>query len=62
VAGVLWFPYMLAFPVEVLTGSVSTPAVYLRGFTGQVVWLAVWWALYRLVWRRGRRHYGAVGG
>src|SRR5690606_7065775 len=23
VAGVLWFPYMLAFPIEVLTGSVT---------------------------------------
>jgi ABC-2 type transport system permease protein len=53
---------MLAFPVEVLTGSVSTPGAYLRGFAGQFVWLAVWWALYRLVWRRGMRHYGAVGG
>ena len=62
VAGVLWFPYMLAFPVEVLTGSVSTPGAYLRGFAGQVVWLAVWWAVYRLVWRRGMRYYGAVGG
>jgi ABC-2 type transport system permease protein len=45
VAGVLWFPYMLAFPVEVLTGSVSTPGAYLRGFAGQFVWLAVWWAV-----------------
>jgi len=62
VAGVLWFPYALAFPVDVLTGAVATPAAYARGFAGQVAWLVVWWAAYRLVWSRGLRHYGAVGG
>jgi len=62
VAGVLWFPYVLSFPVEVLTGGVVTPEQYVRGFLGQVCWLAVWWAAYRVVWRRGIRHYGAVGG
>lgn len=62
VARVLWFPYMIAFPVEVLTGAVATPAQYLRGFAGQAVWAAVWWVAYRVVWRRGIRHYAAVGG
>ncbi|HEX6059765.1 MAG TPA: ABC-2 family transporter protein [Gemmatimonadaceae bacterium] len=62
VASWLWFPYMLAFPVELLTGGVTEPAAIARGFAGQVVWLLVWWALYRLVWARGIRHYGAVGG
>jgi ABC-2 type transport system permease protein len=62
VAGVLWFPYMLAFPVDVLTGAVATPAGYLRGFAGQLAWLAAWWGAYRLVWRRGLVRYGAVGG
>ncbi|HYK83258.1 MAG TPA: ABC-2 family transporter protein [Gemmatimonadales bacterium] len=61
-AGFLWFPYILAFPVEVLTGAVVTPAEYLRGFAGQAVWLVAWWAAYRAVWGRGIRHYGAVGG
>src|SRR2546430_18579 len=41
VAGVLWFPYVLSFPVEVLTGGVVTPEQYVRGFLGQVCWLAV---------------------
>jgi ABC-2 type transport system permease protein len=62
VAGVLWFPYMLAFPVEVLTGEVATPGALARGFAGQAVWLAAWWGAYRLVWRRGLVRYGAVGG
>lgn len=62
VAEYLWFPYVLSFPVEALTGEVTTAQQYLRGFAGQVVWLAIWLALYVIVWRRGRRHYGAVGG
>lgn len=62
VADVLWFPWMLAFPVELLTGAVTAPRDIARGFALQAVWLAVWWAAYRLVWWRGLRHYGAVGG
>jgi len=62
VAQYLWFPYVVSFPVEILTGDVSTLGQYARGFTGQVVWLAIWMSLYLLVWKRGRRHYGAVGG
>ena len=61
-AGVLWFPYVLAFPVDILTGAVTTPAAYARGFAGQVVWLVVWAVAYRVVWSRGLRRYGAVGG
>ena len=62
VAGVLWFPYILSFPVEVLTGAVHTWAGYWQGFLGQATWLVVWWGLYLVVWRRGLKHYGAVGG
>ena len=62
VARYLWFPYVLSFPVEVLTGSVTTAAEYWRGFGGQLAWLVVWAALYLIVWMRGRRRYGAVGG
>lgn len=61
-ATVLWFRYMLAFPVEILTGIVTTPDAYLRGFAGQVVWVILWWGAYRVVWARGIRRYGAVGG
>lgn len=61
-AGVLWFPYMLAFPVEVLTGAVALDVAYVRGLGWQAVWLLAWLALYALVWRRGVRRYGAVGG
>lgn len=60
-AGFLWFPWMLAFPAEVLTGDVSGSAIA-RGFAWQVFWLAVWFGVYRFVWTRGLRRYGAVGG
>lgn len=62
VAGVLWFPYMLAFPVEVLTGTVALGADFLRGLGWQLFWLAAWFGAYRVVWTRGVRRYGAVGG
>lgn len=62
IAALTWFPYTLAFPVELLTGAAATPADVARGFLGQAVWLALWLAAYLLVWRRGLRHYGAVGG
>ena len=62
VANVLWFPSMRAFPVEVLTGAIHTPDALARGFAIQVMWCAVWWVVYLIVWRRGIRHYGAVGG
>jgi ABC-2 type transport system permease protein len=62
VAGVLWFRYMLAFPVELLTGAVHGSDAVLRGLAGQVVWLGFWVAAYRIVWSRGIRKYGAVGG
>ena len=62
IANYLWFPYVVSFPVEILTGAVTTWQQYARGFTMQVIWLAIWLLLYLLVWRRGRRRYGAVGG
>jgi len=58
----LWFPYVVSFPVEILTGAVTTRSQYARGFAWQIVWLVIWLLLYMLVWSRGRRHYGAVGG
>ncbi|HVH10638.1 MAG TPA: ABC-2 family transporter protein [Gemmatimonadales bacterium] len=61
VAGLLWFPYMLAFPVDLLTGTAHGAAIA-QGFVGQVAWLGVWIAAYRLAWTRGLRRYGAVGG
>jgi ABC-2 type transport system permease protein len=62
VAAFLWFPYMLAFPVDLLTGAVHGPGALARGFAGQLVWLGVWAVACRIAWQRGIKRYGAVGG
>ncbi len=60
VAELLPFRYALGFPVELAlgieTGSVAT------GFAIASAWIAVFAAIYTVLWRRGVRHFQAVGG
>ncbi len=60
-AVILPYRYMLSFPVEVATGNLSAGDTVL-GFVLQVGWLGAGFALFRLVWGQGVRHYSAVGG
>lgn len=60
-AKILPFRYMVAFPVEVLTGQLP-PAELLVGFAAQAGWLIIAFALYVILWRAGLRRYTAVGG
>jgi ABC-2 type transport system permease protein len=60
-ATALPYRYMLSFPVEVLTGRLGGGGIAL-GFGLQTTWTVAAWFLMRLVWRRGVRHYSAVGG
>lgn len=60
-AKLLPFRYMVAFPVEVLIGLIDGGAV-LTGFAIQAGWLALSIVLSVIMWRRGLRHYTAVGG
>lgn len=62
IAGVLWFRYMLAFPVELLTGDAMTGAQIAAGFAGQIAWTVAWGVICAVVWRFGIRKYAAVGG
>ena len=55
------FPYQLYFPVSVYLGRITGAALW-RGLLVQVIWVLVMFVLARLVWRRGIRHYSAVGG
>jgi ABC-2 type transport system permease protein len=55
------FPYVLFFPVSVYLGQTQGPALW-RGLGLQAAWLAFFYLLARLVWRRGIRKYSAVGG
>jgi ABC-2 type transport system permease protein len=54
------FRYTLSFPLEILTGRLSTGAL-LSGFAWQTGYCLLLWICYRLVWKRGVRAYGAVG-
>lgn len=60
-AYVLPFRYMVAFPVEILTGNLSGVDA-LQGFTIQFLWLAVSAFLTIFIWQRGVRRYAAIGG
>ena len=61
IALVLPFRYMSAFPVEVLTGQLSSQEVHV-GFAIQLAWTITAVLLYRLVWTRGVQRYEAIGG
>jgi ABC-2 type transport system permease protein len=60
-AVVLPFRYMVAFPVEVLTGSLSVTEIS-AGFSFQFLWLAVATILTVIIWRRGVLRYAGFGG
>ncbi len=55
------FRYMVGFPVEVLTGQLDRAGLT-TGFAIQAGWLLLALSLYAVMWRRGQRHYAAVGG
>jgi ABC-2 type transport system permease protein len=60
-AKILPFRYMVAFPVEVLTGQLAAPDLCI-GFAAQVGWLIVAVVVYSTLWRVGLRRYSAIGG
>jgi ABC-2 type transport system permease protein len=60
-AGVLPFRYMVAFPVEILTETLS-PAQIAAGFVVQLSWLTVAAILTIAIWRRGIQRYAGFGG
>lgn len=55
------FPYMLYFPVRVYLGRVDGADLGM-GLAVQLAWVVAVYGLARLVWRRGLKHYSAVGG
>jgi ABC-2 type transport system permease protein len=55
------FPYQLYFPVSIYMGK-TTGAALVQGLLIQFLWVAATYALARFAWRRGIKHYSAVGG
>jgi ABC-2 type transport system permease protein len=60
-AVLLPFRYMVSFPVEILTGQAAGRDVF-QGFLLQSAWLLLAALLCLIIWRKGIRHYAAVGG
>lgn len=54
------FRYMLSFPVEIALGRLSLAQIG-QGLLTQYSWALAFFIVYRLLWRRGLRRYGAVG-
>lgn len=55
------FPYMLYFPVSVYLGRLQGAELW-QGLALQGFWVVASLILARVVWRRGLKHYSAVGG
>ncbi|WP_168122398.1 ABC-2 family transporter protein [Paenibacillus sp. HB172176] len=55
------FPYIIYFPVNILSGKVSGFGI-LSGMTIQLIWTAAFLGLSRLLWQAGMRRFEAVGG
>jgi ABC-2 type transport system permease protein len=61
VAGILPFAAMLGFPAQVASGGLDGTAL-LVGYALQAAWVFTLGVGAALIWRRGVRHYTAVGG
>lgn len=58
------FPYLIAFPAQLLSGAPLGPGhtfTPLGGFAAMAGWLLVLLPLLALLWRAGVRRYGAMG-
>jgi ABC-2 type transport system permease protein len=55
------FPYQLYFPVSIYMGK-ATGTDMIRGLVIQGLWVIAAYGLARFAWRRGIKHYSAVGG
>jgi ABC-2 type transport system permease protein len=55
------FKYTTWFPVNVLTGRITTDEI-LHGIIFQLIWIVVLYFSFKLVWKNGLKKYTAVGG
>jgi ABC-2 type transport system permease protein len=60
VADILPFRWLIAFPIELISGRL-TPSEALIGLGAQLAWLFISYILFRIMWRAGLRIYSAVG-
>ncbi len=55
------FQYTVSYPIKVLNGSLSLPAVF-TGMLVQLVWIGLIYGLGQVLWRSAAKRYVAVGG
>ncbi len=60
IANWLPFRFMLSFPVEIVSGRLTSIELAV-GFAAMTFWVGLVVLLYRLVWRRGIRQFSAFG-
>ena len=60
IAAFLPFQWTFQYPIEALIGQLS-PVQLFEGLGMQVLWIAGGFALLRLVWHFGVRHFSSVG-
>jgi ABC-2 type transport system permease protein len=52
------FPWMVSFPMAMLDGTADP----MRGFAMQALWIVIPVCTHRILWKRGLKFFGAVGG
>jgi ABC-2 type transport system permease protein len=61
-SALMWLPfrYCLSFPIEIVMGRLSIEQIGI-GLVIQYAWAVGFLVLFRRMWQRGLKHYGAVG-
>ncbi len=54
------FPYIIYYPAQILTGQLDWTQMA-RVLAVQLLWVGVFFVVYQIMWRLGRKQYGAVG-
>jgi ABC-2 type transport system permease protein len=52
------YPWIIGFPAAVMTGE----AALVKGFAMQLLWIGIAVIVHRILWARGLKRFGAVGG
>lgn len=60
-AELLPYRYMLSFPIEIVSGRLPGSEIW-RGFGILALWIIIFAAVARIIWKRGLKVYSAYGG
>ena len=55
------FGYTTQFPVNIINGKLSMGAIG-TGMLCQLAWIAFFWGLGQMMWKKGLQRFAAVGG